>query len=176
MQVDILREVFCWMAQYIYRKKIYSQDEIINIVTNLKRENKKIVFTNGCFDILHRGHIRYLRKSRELGEVLIIGLNSDESVRRLKGEKRPINHEKDRAYLLEALEFVDYVVIFNEDTPLKLIQKLQPDYYTKSGDYSIDNVIGPSMGGEIIESYGGQVVIMDLEKGYSTTSIINKSK
>lgn len=164
------------MTKYIYRKKLYSQNEIINIVLDLKKKNKKIVFTNGCFDILHRGHICYLRKSRELGDALIIGLNSDKSVKRLKGEKRPINSEKDRAYLLEALEFVDYIVIFNEDTPLKLIQKIQPDYYTKSGDYSINNLIGPNMGREIIESYGGHVVIMDFEKGYSTTSIINKSK
>lgn len=159
---------------YKYRNKVCSKAQILDIVINLKQCDKKIVFTNGCFDIIHRGHIQYLRKSRELGDLLIIAINSDESVKRLKGADRPINSEKDRAYVLEAMEFVDYIVIFNQDTPLELIKLLKPDFYTKSGDYSLHNVIGPNLGSEIVESYGGKVVIMEYIKGYSTTSLIIK--
>ncbi len=158
---------------YCYKKKLCTRTEITDIAAKLKADNKKVAFTNGCFDILHRGHIHYLRESRKLGDALIIGLNSDESVRRLKGESRPVNTQNDRAYLLEALDFVDYIVVFNEDTPLKLIQELKPDYYIKSGDYNMDNVIGPGLGSDLVESYGGRVVIMDLVTGYSSTSIIN---
>lgn len=107
-----------------------------------------------------------------MGDVLIVGLNSDRSVRRLKGVNRPLNSEIDRAYVLEALDFIDYIVIFNNDNPLKIIQEIKPDYYTKSGDYNMSNIIGPNLGGDIIEGYGGQVVIIDYLKGYSTTSII----
>lgn len=148
--------------------------ELASIVAALKNDGKKVVFTNGCFDILHRGHIQYLRASRKLGDILIIGLNSDNSIKRLKGESRPINLEEDRAYILEALDFVDFIVIYDDDTPLNLIYQLKPDYYTKSKDYSLSNIIGPGLGSNIIEQYGGQVVLMDYIKGYSTTSIINK--
>lgn len=160
--------------EYCYKKKVVSVAEISDIVDNLRKGNKKIVFTNGCFDVLHRGHIHYLRESRKLGDLLVIGLNSDSSVKRLKGASRPINKEEDRAFLLEALDFVDYVVIFDDNTPLKLIEKLKPDYYTKSGDYSFDNIIGSGLGGDIVEQYGGHVVIIEFVDGYSTSAIISK--
>lgn len=164
-----------YTSQYNYRKKIIPIVELVSIVERTKNEEKKVVFTNGCFDILHKGHIHYLRASRELGDILIIGLNSDNSVKRLKGEARPINCELDRAYLLEALDFVDFIVIYNDDTPLNLICALKPDYYTKSKDYSLSDIIGPGLGSDIVEQYGGQVVLMDYMKGYSTTSIISKN-
>ena len=163
-----------YTSKYYYKKKTLSFMELASIVAALKNDGKKVVFTNGCFDILHRGHIQYLRASRKLGDILIIGLNSDNSIKRLKGESRPINLEEDRAYILEALDFVDFIVIYDDDTPLNLIYQLKPDYYTKSKDYSLSNIIGPGLGSNIIEQYGGQVVLMDYIKGYSTTSIINK--
>ena len=135
--------------------------------------DKRIVFTNGCFDIIHRGHISYLRESRQLGDLLIIGLNSDKSVKRLKGPERPINNQTDRAFVLEALDFVDYIVIFDQDTPLSIISAIKPDIYTKAGDYSLDNIIGPGIGADYVTSYGGIVKIIDLVKGYSSTRIIN---
>lgn len=161
-------------SEYTYRKKVYTLKELAGKTAELRAAGKTIVFTNGCFDILHRGHIQYLRESRKLGDVLIVGLNSDESVRRLKGEGRPMNPEADRAYLLEALDFVDYIVIFNENTPLELINRLKPDYYTKGGDYDIRNVIGPGLGSDIVEKYGGHVILTDFLEGYSTTSMIDK--
>ena len=164
------------IAKYQDKQKIYTLSELLEIVKNFKSNDKKVVFTNGCFDILHKGHIHYLRKSRMLGDVLIIGLNSDASVKRLKGKSRPINSERDRAFLLEALDFVDYIVIFGEDTPLELIQQIQPNYYTKSGDYCMSNIIGPGLGSDIIEAYGGCVVIMEYVNGYSTTSLIENKK
>lgn len=162
------------VTKYCYKKKVVSAAEISDIVDNLKKVHKKVVFTNGCFDILHRGHIHYLRESKKLGDVLVVGLNSDSSVKRLKGDSRPINNEEDRAFLLEALDFVDYVVIFDDNTPLKLIDRLKPDYYTKSGDYSFENIIGFGLGGDIVEQYGGRAVIIEFVNGYSTSSIISK--
>lgn len=158
--------------EYRYRKKLISLPELLKVVQKLKSVDKKVVFTNGCFDILHKGHIHYLRKSRMMGDVLIVGLNSDSSVRRLKGAGRPINSEQDRACLLEALDFVDYIVIFHDDTPISLIQQMKPDFYTKSGDYDVRNIIGPGLGSDIIEAYGGRAIIMEYVKGYSTTSLI----
>lgn len=160
------------MDSYKYINKICSLEKLKKIVIREKQNKKSIVFTNGCFDILHRGHIDYLRKSKQLGDILIIGLNSDDSVSRLKGPSRPINKEMDRAYVLEALEFVDYIIIFYEDTPLHLILELEPDIYTKGGDYNLNNVIGQNLGSEIIENYGGQVVLLSTAHGYSTTTII----
>lgn len=161
-------------SEYCYKRKVVSVAEVSDIVGKLRKRNKKVVFTNGCFDVLHRGHIQYLRESRKLGDVLVIGLNSDCSVKRLKGDSRPINKEEDRAFLLEALDFVDYVVIFDDNTPLQLIDKLKPDYYTKSGDYSFENIIGSGLGGDIVEQYGGRVVIIEFVDGYSTSAIISK--
>lgn len=164
-----------YTPKYKYRKKTITFSKLVSIVEKLKSSGKKVVFTNGCFDILHKGHIHYLRASKELGDILVIGLNSDKSVKRLKGESRPINVEVDRAYLLEALEFVDFIVIYDDDTPLNLICKLKPDYYTKSKDYSLADIIGPGLGSDIVEQYGGQVVLMDYMEGYSTSSIISKN-
>lgn len=131
----------------------------------------RLVFTNGCFDILHRGHVEYLAYARSLGDELIVGLNSDHSVRRLKGEGRPVNSEEDRAIVLAALEAVDGVTIFDEDTPLELITALKPDVLVKGGDYRVDQVVGAR---EVIER-GGQVIIAPLVPGRSTTSILERA-
>lgn len=139
------------------------------------RENnkdKKIVFTNGCFDILHIGHVRYLQEAAKLGDILVMGLNSDASVRRLKGPERPVNNEMDRAELLCALGFVDYVVIFEEDTPLELIKKIQPDVLVKGGDYSNEYVVGTNE----VEARGGKLILIPFVEGKSTTNIIEKIK
>lgn len=131
---------------------------------------KRIVFTNGCFDILHVGHIRYLKKASELGDMLVVGLNSDASVKRLKGEGRPINTVDDRAELLASLEFVDYIVVFEEDTPYELISQIRPDVLVKGGDYAPENVVGK----DLVEARGGKLVLIDFVEGKSTTGIIHK--
>lgn len=135
-------------------------------------EKQKIVFTNGCFDILHIGHIRYLQESARLGDVLIIGLNSDASVKRLKGPERPINSEAERAEMLSALEFVNYVAIFEEDTPIELIKKIKPDVLVKGGDYRNEYVVGTNE----VESRGGRLVLIPFVEGKSTTEIIERIK
>ncbi len=131
---------------------------------------KKIVFTNGCFDILHRGHVTYLNQARSLGDLLVMGMNSDESVKRLKGPERPINKENDRKFVLENLKCVDFVEIFTEDTPLELIKVVKPMVLVKGGDWSIDKIVG---GKEVI-SWGGEVFSLSFVDGYSTTGIIQK--
>ncbi|MCI8362388.1 MAG: D-glycero-beta-D-manno-heptose-7-phosphate kinase [Clostridia bacterium] len=150
------------------KNKIVTADKLVEILEN--KQNKKVVFTNGCFDIFHVGHSRYLRETSKLGDILVVGLNSDSSVKRLKGEKRPIVTQNERAELLASLEFVSYVVIFEEDTPYNLISKIKPDIITKGGDYNPNDVVGK----DIIESYGGKVVICPLIEGKSTTNIIEK--
>lgn len=136
-----------------------------------KEHGKEVVFTNGCFDILHLGHITYLEKARELGHYLIVGLNSDPSVTRLKGPSRPVNPEYARARLLSALSFVDLVVIFGEDTPLDLITYLLPNVLVKGSDYRVDNIVGAT----VVMQHGGVVKTIDLVDGYSTTGIIEKA-
>jgi rfaE bifunctional protein nucleotidyltransferase chain/domain len=136
----------------------------------LSRQEKKVVFTNGCFDILHVGHITYLAKARQLGDMLVVGLNSDASVRRLKGATRPINPESARAQLLAALLFVDAVILFEEDTPLQLIEALKPDILAKGADYKMENIVGAK---ETL-ARGGQVCTIELVEGYSTTSLLLK--
>ena len=133
-------------------------------------EDKKIVFTNGCFDIMHVGHLRYLQEAARLGELLVVGLNSDASVKRLKGSERPINSEIERAEMMCALGFVDYVVIFEEDTPLELIKKIQPDVLVKGGDYSNEYVVGTNE----VEARGGELVLIPFVEGKSTTNIIKR--
>ena len=128
---------------------IKTWDEISSIVSELKNKNKKIVFTNGCFDILHIGHVKYLEKAKNFGDILILGLNSDDSTHRLKGKNRPINTQDDRAYILASLEAVDYVVIFNEDTPLNLIKLIKPDVLVKGGDYEGKEVVGQDIAKEL---------------------------
>lgn len=137
-----------------------------------KRQNKTIVSTNGCFDILHVGHVRYLQESKKQGDVLIVCVNSDASVKRLKGDSRPINSEADRAEVLAALGCVDYVVVFEEDTPCNLIEIIKPDIHTKGGDYNPDNL--PET--EVICSNGGKLVFINFVEGKSTTSTIEKMK
>lgn len=143
------------------------------LADGLRSQGKRIVFTNGCFDILHAGHISSFRRARELGDVLVVGLNSDASVRRIKGDKRPVIGESDRAALLLGLKSVDYVIIFGEDTPETLVRALRPDVLVKGRDWEDKQ---PVAGQRFVESYGGRVVFMELEEGLSTTSIINKIK
>ncbi len=139
-------------------------------LSRLRALGKRVVFTNGCFDILHAGHVEYLKKARSLGDVLVVGLNSDRSVKALKGRGRPINSQLDRAKVIAALCFVDYVTIFNEDTPEKLIKALRPDILAKGGDWKVEDIVG----GEFVTSRGGRVVSLPFVKGYSTTSLIKK--
>ncbi|MBB6112441.1 rfaE bifunctional protein, domain II [Mucilaginibacter lappiensis] len=139
-------------------------------VQSWQRLGQKVVFTNGVFDLLHIGHITYLAKAAELGEKLIIGLNADSSVRRLKGENRPVNDQNNRAAILAALFFVDAVVLFDEDTPLNLISTLLPDILVKGADYSVENIVGSK---EVLAN-GGEVKTIDFVKGYSSTAIIEK--
>jgi D-beta-D-heptose 7-phosphate kinase/D-beta-D-heptose 1-phosphate adenosyltransferase len=148
---------------------------MMHIVTAIKSEQlkgKKIVFTNGCFDILHRGHVTYLNQARDLGDLLIVGINSDESVKRLKGPERPVNMLEDRAYVLSALKSVDYVIPFEEDTPLNLINLIMPDILVKGGDYTIDRIIGAQ---EVLAN-GGKVEIIPFVPGKSTSAIIDTIK
>ncbi len=135
-----------------------------------KNEGKKIVFTNGCFDILHRGHVTYLNEAKKLGDLLVVGINSDASVKRLKGPERPINNEIDRSYVISQLKSVDFTEIFTEDTPLDLILKVKPHILVKGGDWKIDQIVG---GKEVI-SWGGDVFSLNFVEGYSTTSVIHK--
>lgn len=135
-------------------------------------KDKKIVFTNGCFDIVHRGHISYLNEARSLGDLLVIGLNSDESVRGLKGPERPINNEQDRKFLLENLKAVDFVEIFNEETPLNLIKTILPNVLVKGGDWKIEQIVGSK---EVIDN-GGKVLSLNFIDGFSSTNIIEKIK
>jgi D-glycero-beta-D-manno-heptose 1-phosphate adenylyltransferase len=133
-------------------------------------KDKKIVFTNGCFDILHRGHVTYLNEAKKLGDLLVLGVNSDASVKRLKGPERPINSENDRSFVLSQLKAVDFTEIFTEDTPLNLILKIKPQVLVKGGDWKIDQIVGAK---EVISS-GGNFFSLNFVDGYSTTSIIHK--
>jgi rfaE bifunctional protein nucleotidyltransferase chain/domain len=152
--------------------KVKNRDELLRILTVLKKNDKKIVFTNGCFDILHSGHVQYLDAAKKLGDVLIIGLNSDKSVKRLKGPARPINNESDRSLVLAALCLTDYVVIFDEDTPYNLINSIKPDVLVKGGDWKPKDIVGS----DILHEYGGKVISLLYIAGKSTTSIINEVK
>ena len=146
-------------------------ERIEEFAATLRAAGQRVVFTNGCFDILHAGHVRYLAAARALGDVLILGLNSDASVRRLKGETRPVNSEADRAEVVGALASVDYVVIFGEDTAEELIARVRPAVYAKGGDYTRETL--PEA--RIVESYGGEVAFIPLVEGKSTTGIIERA-
>jgi len=135
-----------------------------------KNKDKRIVFTNGCFDILHKGHVAYLNEAKALGDLLVLGLNSDASVKRLKGSERPINQENDRKFVLENLKAVDFVEIFTEDTPYELIKKIQPDVLVKGGDWPVEKIVGH----DIVFAKGGNVYSLNFVDGYSTTNIIHK--
>ncbi len=152
----------------------HCQNKIISlndIQIHLNRhKGKKIVFTNGCFDIIHSGHVLYLEEAKSCGDILILGLNSDASIRRLKGFDRPVNSQEDRAIVLSALQSIDYVIIFDEDTPYNLINKIQPDVLVKGGDWSPDQIIGS----DIVLAKNGKVMSLSFKEGKSTTNIINK--
>ena len=150
--------------------KITPRNELKATVDRLKREGKKVVFTNGCFDILHAGHTRYLREARKLGDALILALNSDSSVRSIKGPMRPIVPEAERAEVVASLDSVDYVTVFDELTPLELIEFLRPDVIVKGGDWAEKDIVGA----ETVRKWGGRVAIMPEIEGASTTNIIDK--
>lgn len=154
------------------QKKILNESALMLQIERLRKFDKKIVFTNGCFDIIHPGHIHTLQEAAALGDFLLVGLNSDDSVRRLKGPTRPLNDERARALVLSALTMVDAVYIFNNDTPLQLIQKVLPDVLVKGGDYQSDQIVGAT---EVI-AHGGKVSIIPFLEGFSTTSLVEKMK
>jgi len=148
--------------------KIVNREQLSLRAQQWRSQGLKIVFTNGCFDILHRGHLQLLRDAAGFGDVLVVGLNSDASVRRLKGEQRPVNDEDFRCLMMASLEMVDAVTLFEEDTPLELIRSLQPDVLVKGGDYAIGQVVGS----DIVMQKGGEIRIVPLVQGHSTTSLI----
>ena len=152
------------------KRKIKNIKELKNIVEGLKKQNKKIVTTNGVFDILHIGHIRYLKEAKKLGNVLIVAINSDSSVKKIKGPKRPLNNENDRAEALAALECVNFVTIFNEENPIKILEKIKPDIHVKGGDYKIDQIIEKN----VVEKNHGKIALIPEVKGYSTTDLIKR--
>ena len=144
----------------------------INDFLSIRSELSNLVFTNGCFDIIHRGHIEYLNQAKSLGNFLVVGLNSDSSTKKLKGENRPVNNEFDRAFVLSNLKCVDAVIIFNEDTPYNLIKLIKPDFLTKGGDWKEDQIIGS----DIVKEYGGKTISLNFVNSYSTSNIIEKIK
>lgn len=152
------------------KKKIVSLQRLQGSLKNINKKNKTIVFTNGCFDIIHAGHVRYLNKAKSLGDVLIVGLNSDASVKLIKGDKRPIVPQEERAEVLSGLEAVDYVVLFNEPTPIKLINAVLPDILVKGADWASGAIVGA----DVVRAKGGRVARIKLVKGKSTTNIIKK--
>ncbi len=152
--------------------KVKSLPGLKRIVNRLKNKGKKIVFTNGCFDLLHPGHIYYLKEAKKKGDILILGLNSDSSLRKLKGKGRPLIPQKDRAEVLANFEFIDYIFIFNELTPQEAIRAISPDVLVKGGDYKKEEIIG----GKFVEEKGGKVIIIPFLKGHSTTKLIKKIK
>ena len=152
------------------REKIITTDNLALKVSQWKKNKMKVAFTNGCFDILHLGHLEILTKSKEFGDRLIVAVNSDESVRKLKGKERPINDFQTRSNMLASFSFVDYVVEFSDDTPKKLIQIIKPDFLIKGGDYKKKDIVG----NDIVSSYGGETIIIPLIDGLSSTNTINK--
>lgn len=157
-------------AGALLRSKIKSARLLSRIILRLKKRGEKVVFTNGCFDLLHYGHAKYLQQAKSCGDILIVGVNSDSSVRRIKGLKRPIVKEGERLALVAALASVDYVTIFNEDTPINLIKAFKPDVLVKGADWDKKNIVGA----EFVKSRGGRVATVKLAKGCSTTNLINR--
>ena len=152
------------------KNKLLSREDLETKLLEWRSLKKNIVFTNGCFDILHRGHVEYLAQASDLGDKLIVGLNTDASVKRLKGETRPVNDEQSRALLLSALQFVDAVVLFGEDTPYELIKQVQPDVLVKGNDYRPEEIIGY----DIVTAKCGKVLTINFVDGFSTTNIIKR--
>jgi len=152
------------------QSKIHDRAIVARFLSAERERGKKIVFTNGCFDLLHVGHVKYLQQARRLGDLLVLGLNTDASIRRLKGPKRPLIDEEERAHILAALSCIDYVVLFDEETPYELIQLLRPDILVKGGDYTVEGVVGH----DLVEGWGGRVELITFVDGKSTTSTIEK--
>jgi len=156
----------------VIQSKIIDINNIEPLLTLWKLKNRKLVFTNGCFDIIHRGHVEYLAEAANCGNELIVGVNTDNSVQRLKGKMRPVQDEIARAMIIAALQFVSAVILFDDDTPYELIKRIQPDVLIKGSDYDIKNIVGY----DIVKAKGGEVKTIDFIDGYSTTSIIEKLK
>ncbi len=152
------------------RVKIKSLKDLKKIISGLRAKNKKIVFTNGCFDILHYGHVKYLEDAKNKGDVLVVAVNSDKSIRRIKGTGRPVVKQQDRMGVIAALASVDYVTLFNQDTPIKVIQELKPDVLIKGSDWQKERIVGA----DFVCGYGGKVATVKLVAGHSTTKLINK--
>lgn len=153
-------------------QKIVDQEDLVRRLAQWRIKSNTIVFTNGCFDILHVGHIHTLQEAKKLGDKLVVAINSDASVRQLKGAERPINNEQDRSKMMAALEMVDLVVIFTEETPLKLIQLVKPAILVKGGDWQVTQIVG----GKFVEEHGGKVLSIPFQEGYSSTNLIEKIK
>lgn len=154
------------------RRVLKTREEAAQWAAHHRLHGKKVVFTNGCFDLLHLGHVQYLNEAADLGNVLLVGLNTDRSVSALKGPERPLQSEQSRAHIMSSLRCVDAVVLFDEDTPLELIKAVKPDYLVKGGDYQIENIVGYSE----VKSWAGQVVTIPFLEGFSTTSIVEKAR
>ncbi|HPW65544.1 MAG TPA: D-glycero-beta-D-manno-heptose 1-phosphate adenylyltransferase [Salinivirgaceae bacterium] len=152
--------------------KLHTVESIQRVLAYWRFKNHKVVFSNGCFDILHRGHIEYLAQAADFGDHLVIGLNTDASVRRLKGPERPLQDEVARSLVLASLNFVDAVILFDEDTPYNLIKAVQPDFLVKGNDYKPEDIVGY----DIVKAKGGEVVTINLVEGYSTTSVVERMK
>ncbi len=152
------------------KDKIKTLPEMTGIRAELRNEKKRVVFTNGVFDILHRGHVEYLEKAKSFGDVLIVGLNSDSSVREIKGSGKPITGQEDRAVVLAGLSSVDYIVFFEDETPFYIISTLLPDFLVKGGDYKMDEIVGR----DVVEENGGQVIRVDITPGFSTSDLVRK--
>lgn len=152
--------------------KISNQDDLQSLLTYWRLKDYKIVFTNGCFDLLHKGHVEYLAKAADHGDILVVGMNSDDSVKRIKGDSRPIQDESSRTMTLASLKMVTLVVVFDEDTPYNLIKEVKPDVLVKGADYKEDDIVGS----DIVKENGGEIVTVDLTEGYSTSNIIEKIK
>ncbi|MGD0335782.1 MAG: D-glycero-beta-D-manno-heptose 1-phosphate adenylyltransferase [Candidatus Omnitrophota bacterium] len=150
--------------------KIKNLSDLLSTIRGLKKKGRKIVFTNGCFDILHYGHVMYLEKARKMGDILIVGVNSDSSIRKIKGAKRPLVGQRDRARIIAALKSVDYVIIFKEKTPLQIISKIKPDILIKGADWKKNKIVGAS----VIKRYGGKACTVEFSPGRSTTNLIKK--
>jgi D-beta-D-heptose 7-phosphate kinase/D-beta-D-heptose 1-phosphate adenosyltransferase len=155
-------------------KKIITFDQLLQLMKKVRAAGKKIAWTNGCFDIIHVGHVDYLEKSKSYADLLVVGLNSDVSVKKLKGELRPIFSQADRARVLAAMEPVDYIVIFDETSPIEYIRALQPDFYIKGGDYTIDTIDQHER--RTVEAYGGRIVLLPMVPGVSTSVVAEKIK
>ena len=150
------------------KNKIKAASKLKAILSSFKKQGKKIVFTNGCFDILHKGHIKLFKKAKSLGDILVVAINSDSSIKKIKGQKRPINSARDRAVVLSAIHFIDFITSFNEVDPARIIRKLNPDVLVKGGDWGKEEIIGS----KYVESKGGKVYSIPLARGYSTSRII----